>query len=565
MEKLWVFKKEDEHTRELFAKELGISLVTAQLLINRHITTTREAEVFLKCSFDSLHNARLLKGMDKAVSRIKKAISKKENIVIYGDYDVDGISAVSLLVLVLKRLGAKVSYYIPNRIEEGYGLNNPAIKAAKKKKTSLIITVDCGTGASREVEYANSLGIDVIITDHHEITGELPKAFAIINPMQHDCPYPFKHLSGVGLAYKLAEVLAEDSSIRMAEYLDLVALGNVADIVPQVGENRILTRYGLRELNQTNKVGLHALIKVSGLSGREIISGHIGFILGPRINASGRIGSPELSVKLLLTEDEKEAEELADTLNKENRNRQKLEGRILKDAFEKAEELDLKKENAIVLASEDWHKGVIGIVASRLVEKYYKPTILIALSKGVGRGSGRSIAGFHLFDAIKSCKRHLDNFGGHEGACGLTIREDKIGSFKKAFNKVSQVALSENVLKPKVEIDMEIPLNTLSGKLIYELDGLAPFGPWNPKPLLSTRNLELKNAPQRIGKDGFKVWVTDKKLTCEAVGFRKAKSHLPRLITNKVDIAYTPEINNWRGMSSIQLTIQDIKPSNSQK
>jgi len=562
MEKTWIFKKEDEHLRDSFSKELGISLVTAQLLINRNITTANEAEGFLRCNFNSLHNPRLLKDMDKAVSRIKKAISKKERIVVYGDYDVDGISAVALLIRVLKRLGAKASYHIPNRLEEGYGLNKPAIKAAKNKKTALIITVDCGTGALKEVEYANKLGIDVVITDHHEITGELPRAFAFINPLQHECPYPFKHLAGVGLAYKLAETLVEGKDIRIAEYLDLVALGSVADIVPQIGENRILTRYGLREMNQTAKTGLKALIKVSGLSGREILSGHIGFILGPRINASGRIGSPELSVKLLLTDDEGEAGELAGILDKENRFRQKLEGRILKDAFKKVEEeVDFEKEKAIVLASPDWHKGVIGIVASRLTEKFYRPTILLEISKGVGKGSGRSIPDFHLFDAIKKCRRHLINFGGHEGACGLSVEEGKIGLFKKAFNKAAQEALTDDILRPKIEIDMEIPLNTLSGKLIYELDGLAPFGPWNPKPLLSSHNLELKNPPKRIGKDGFKVWVTDKRLTCEAVGFRKASSHLSRLNSKTVDIAYTPEINNWRGMSSIQLTIHDIKSS----
>lgn len=560
MEKVWRFKKEDQALREAFAKELRISSVTAQMLINRNVLTMNEAEIFLKCSFEFLHSPHLMKDMDKAVNRIRGAIEKKEKIVIYGDYDVDGISGVALLVSVLKRLKSNVSYYIPNRLEEGYGLNKSAIKAAKKKDASLVITVDCGISACKEVEYANKIGLDVIVTDHHEIIGTLPKAFAVINPLQEDCPYPFKHLAGVGVAYKLAEALAEEKSIRVAEYLDLVALGNVADIVPQTGENRILTRYGLIELNQTNKVGLKALMKVSGLSGKQILSSHIGFMLGPRINASGRIGSPELSVKLLLTKDKKEAEELAVRLDKENRFRQSLGNKILQSALKKVEEeVDLEKEKVIVLSSEDWHKGVIGIVASRLTEKFYKPTILIATSKGVGKASGRSIDNFHLLEAVKKCKKYLVNFGGHEGACGLTIEEKNIKAFRKAFNEASSELLSEDILKPKIDIDMNIPLNVLSSKLIYEIEGLSPFGPWNPRPLLSSRNLELKNSPQRIGKNGFKVWVTDQKLTCEAVGFRMADSHLPKIKSKRVDIAYSPEINNWGGMRSIQLNIHDIK------
>lgn len=562
MEKTWIVKKENRHLRELLAKELGISFVTAQILINRNIATVDEADTFLRCNLSFLHNPYLLKDMDKAVFRIKTAIARKEKIVVYGDYDVDGICGVVLLVSVLRELESRVSYYIPNRLQEGYGLNKSAIKAAKEKKTSLIITVDCGIGAYEEVEYANKLGIDVVITDHHEIVGRLPRAYATINPLQQDCKYPFKHLAGVGVAYKLAEALTEEYSIRVAEYLDFVALGSIADIVPQIGENRILTRHGLAELNRTNKIGLKALIEVSGLSGRQILSGHIGYIIGPRINASGRIGSPELSVKLLLTKDRVEAEELAKTLDRENRFRQNLENKILKEALTKVkEEVDFSKDRGIILSSENWHKGVIGIVASRLIERFYRPTILIAISKGIGRGSGRSIPDFHLFDAIKKCKEHLLNFGGHEGACGLTISKKKIGIFKETFHKLIKDLLPDELLKPKIEIDMEIPLNFLSNKLIYEIEGLSPFGPWNPRPLLSSRSLHLKSLPQRIGKDGFKIWVTDQKHTCEAVGFGMANSHLPRINSGRVDLVYSPEINNWGGLSSIQLNLCDIKNS----
>jgi len=436
--------------------------------------------------------------------------------------------------------------------------------AAKKKKVSLIITVDCGVGANEEVKYANKLGIDIIITDHHEIVGKLPKALAIINPLQSDCAYPFKHLAGVGLAYKLAECLVEDKPIRMAEYLDFVALGNVADVVPQIGENRILTRYGLVELNKTDKAGLKALMDVSGLSGKQILSGHIGYILGPRINASGRLGSPEMSVKLLLTKDANEAKELAQILDKENRRRQNLESKMLQEALSKVEsEIDLVGEDVIVLSSDDWHKGVIGIVASRISEKFYKPTVLIAVSKGMGRGSGRSIAHFNLVEAVGECKEYLVNFGGHEGACGLTIEKKEIGPFKRKLNEVAGKLLSAEVVKPRIEIDMEVPLNIISSKLICEIEGLSPFGPWNPKPILSSRNLGLKRSPTRMGKDHFKIWVTDNKLTCEAVGFRMAGSCLHKINSGRVDIVYSPEMNNWRGMSSIQLTLQDIRNSSS--
>jgi single-stranded-DNA-specific exonuclease len=563
MEKTWVFKKEDRQLRELLQKELGISFVTAQLLINRHVTSLDAAEKFLQCHLSSLYSPHLLKDMDEAVGRIKRAIAQKEKIVVYGDYDVDGICGVALLVTVLGELGATVSYYIPNRLQEGYGLNKPAIKAAKEKKTKLIITVDCGISAVKEVAYARTMGIDVIITDHHEITGEIPKGLAVINPLQRDCHYPFKHLAGVGVAYKLAEALTEKESLRIAEHLDFVALGSIADIVPQIGENRIMTRHGLIELNRTHKVGLKALIKVSGLSGRQVLSGHIGYIIGPRINASGRIGSPELAVKLLLTDDTEEAVELANVLDKENRFRQRLGSKMLQDALAKVKtDVDFQKEKGIVLSSKEWHRGVIGIVASRLTEKFYRPAILIAVSGDEGRGSGRSIPDFHLFEAIQRCSTHLINFGGHEGACGLTIAKNKIAKFREMFNRELETLLTQDLLKPKLEIDMEIPLSSLSNKIIYEIEGLSPFGPWNPKPLLSSRNLHVKKQPQRVGKDGIKMWVTDDKLTCEAVGFRMAESHLPRLRSNRVDMVYSPEINTWGGLNSIQLNLHDIKNSN---
>ena len=560
MRKIWNVREPDTGKSKRLSESLGISEITAQILLNRGLSDTESANSFLACHISSSHDPGLLKDIEKAVRRIKGAVSNGEKMLVYGDYDVDGITGVTLLYSVLRSLGGNVEHYIPNRLEEGYGLNLNAMRSAHKKNVALIITVDCGITAFREIDYAKGLGIDVIVTDHHEISEKgLPHAYSVINPLRDDCPYPFKYLAGVGLAYKLACLLLEGTHMPAEDFLDLVALGTVADIVPQKDENRILTKHGLWRLNRTHRVGLKALIDASGLNGKDISSGHIGFILGPRINAMGRIGSPEVALKLLLTDDDAEAASLAKILNTENRSRQRIEAGILNEAITKVErDVNFKEHKVIVLDSAEWHPGVIGIVASRIVDRYYRPAILISTKGKAGKGSGRSVANFHLFDALFKCRQHLLGFGGHEGACGITIEKDKIQDFRDAINKVASDTMKEDDMIPKLDIDMDVPLSALKEKVINELESLAPFGPDNPRPVLASSGVIVKDILRMIGKNGFKLHVTDHKITCEAVSFGRPDIDLPEK-GSKVNLAYIPSMNTWQGITSLQLELKDIR------
>jgi len=558
--KIWKIKTPDPAIQNEISSVLKISKITAQLLINRGVNNVSLAGDFLKCSLASCHDPLLLKDMDKAVYRLRKAIADGEKILIYGDYDVDGMTAVTVLFSALRNLGARVASYIPNRIEEGYGLNIAAMRLAHKDGVNLVVTVDCGIGSFKEVEYANSLNMDVIITDHHELVGsQIPAAYAVVNPLQSDCKYPFKHLAGVGLSYKLVKALYENTSFFAEDFLDLVSLGTVSDVAPLIGENRILTKYGLSELNKRNRIGLNALMDVGGLKGKDVSSGHIGFILGPRINAMGRTGSPQKALELLLSENAPEAAVLAKMMDGENRNRQKIEARILDEALAKVErEVNFKDHKVIVLASENWHPGVIGIVASRIADRFYRPAILISLDGKFGKGSGRSIENFHLFEYLLRCKDSLIGFGGHESACGVSISKDKVGEFRDKINIEAARDAAIEIFSPKLDIDMDVPLNMLSENVINEIDCLAPFGSDNPRPVLASRNLVVRDGPRQIGKNGFKIWVTDNKVTCEAVSFGRSNISAPDH-GSSLDIAYIPSINNWQGVNSVQLELKDVK------
>lgn len=560
MKKIWKIKPANPAVQNAFSQELNISKITAQLLSNRGIDSAKSAGEFIACSLSSCHDPFLMKGMSRAVERIKSAILGKEKILVYGDYDVDGMTSVTVLCTALKNLGADVETYIPNRLEEGYGLNISAIKKAERDGVSLIVTVDCGIGSFAEIEHARAYKIDVIVTDHHEIVGDvLPGAYAIINPLQEGCGYPFKHLAGVGIAYKLAKALYEGTPFLAEDFLDLVSLGTIADIVPLKGENRILAKHGLGEINRRTRIGLEALADASGLSGKEISSGHIGFILGPRINAMGRTGSPQKALELLMTSDKAQALKLAKMLNAENRNRQKIEAGILEEALSKVErEVNFKHHKVIVVASENWHPGVIGIVASRIADRFYRPTILVSLDGRHGKGSGRSIDKFNLFDAILKCKDLLIGFGGHEGACGITIEKDKLDDFRMMINSLKYEDAAEDIFSPQLNIDMEIPLNNLTESVIGEIESLAPFGEENPRPVFSSRNLLVKEGTRQIGKNGFKMWVTDNSTTCEAVSFGRNQLDAPRPGSG-VNLAYIPSINDWQGLQSIQLELKDIQ------
>jgi single-stranded-DNA-specific exonuclease len=560
MRKIWKVKESNREFQESVCSELGVSRITAQLLSNRGVSTVKDAGEFLACSLSSCHDPSLLKDMDKAVARIRKAAGNREKILVYGDYDVDGMTSVAILKEALTNIGAVAETYIPNRLEEGYGLNMSAVKKAHRDGISLIITVDCGISSFKEIDYANALKIDVIITDHHEIVnGLVPNAYAVINPLQASCGYPFKHLAGVGLAYKLAKALYEDTPYLAEDFLDLVSLGTIADIVPLKGENRILAKKGLDEINRRNRPGLNALVEVSGLFGKDVSSGHIGFMLGPRINAMGRTGSPEKALELLTTSDMHEAARLAKVLDTENRNRQKLESRILEEALSKIErEVNFKHHNVIVLDSESWHAGVIGIVASRIADRFYRPAIMISLDGRHGKGSGRSVEGFNLFDLLIQCKDTLLGFGGHEAACGLTIDKGRISEFRERVNEEALKFIPEDAFRPQLDIDMEIPLKALNENVIAEIESLAPFGEENPRPVFSSRNLVVKDSPRQIGRKGFKMLVTDDGFTCEAVHFGRSEMDMPKAGSG-VELAYTPSINDWQGLQSIQLELKDIK------
>ncbi|MFB0508889.1 MAG: single-stranded-DNA-specific exonuclease RecJ, partial [bacterium] len=410
-------------------QQIGLPKLALNLLYRRGYKDKSAIEEFLNPSLARLHNPRLLPDMEKAVERVIAAIKKKERILVYGDYDVDGTCGTALLVRVLNKIGANVSFYIPHRAKEGYGLSESGVIFAKENDFSLIITTDCGTTDFNEIEMAKNAGIDVIVCDHHEPKDTLPKALAIINPKRHDTNYPFRELAGVGVSFKLAWALLSatgNTKEDLIEHLDLVALGTIADIAPLLDENRALAKFGMLKIKDTNKVGLRALLKTAGLSGKMITPYEIGFMLGPRINASGRISEAGKAVELLITEDGKRAAAIAQELDLENQKRQKIEEEILIKASERVERMDLDKKRFLVLADENWHEGVVGIVASRIVERFYRPTILIALKEDKGKGSGRSIPGFHLYQALKSCEDHLLGFGGHKYAAGLTISRENI-------------------------------------------------------------------------------------------------------------------------------------------
>jgi len=533
----------------------------AQVLINRGVAGAKEARDFLDCRLNGLHDPFLLKGMKKAVRRIKKAIAREEKIMVWGDYDIDGITSVVLLTSVLKELGADVTHYLPNRLQEGYGLNKKGAKEAEQEGVGLLITVDCGSSAGQEIGYLKKLGIDTIVTDHHQPKeGPLPEAFAVINPLQKGCPYPYKYLAGAGIAFKLACALTDNQKDILDQHLDVVTLATVGDIVPLRGENRTLVKHGLAGFTQTKKLGLSALIEASGLSGREINARHIGYILGPRINASGRLGSPEDSLKLLLAQTELEAQHLAQKLSKGNRTRQRIEAQTLQEAVEQVERrINFKEHSIIVLAAPRWHQGVIGIVASRLAERYLRPTIVMSLEDGFGRGSGRSIGNFHLLEALEQCEGLLEEYGGHRRACGIKIKKTKFEEFFQAINQVAKRMLKPEDLISSLEIDAQVSLSDLSRELIAELETLAPFGAGNPEPIICSFGLEVKSKSFIVAGSHIKFWVTDGSRTCEAIGYNKAEAFGVLKPGERIDLAYSPSINNWQGNSSIQLKIEDLK------
>jgi single-stranded-DNA-specific exonuclease len=535
MKPKWELSPEpDQVLVDQLASELSLPPVAARLLVSRGIDTKARAERFLTPSLENLLDPFALLDMEKGVDRVIRALRNREKIMIFGDYDVDGITSTSLLFLTLNKLGGEVTYYLPNRLTEGYGLSEEGIQEAQRRGVTLIITVDCGITAVEEISFAKTNGIDTIVTDHHEPKEVLPDACAIINPKVAKDHYQGGELSGVGVAFKLAQAiyrrLAQDET-ELEEHLDLVALGTTADIVPLVGENRILTKFGMAQIARTNKPGLKSLIFVSGILGQRIGTGQVVFILAPRINAVGRLGDADLAIKLLTTRDESKAAEMARVLDEENRRRKDIDETTLREALEMIEtDVDLTNDKAIVLASAGWHQGVIGIVASRLVERYHRPTVMIAIDGEEGKGSARSIRGFDLYEAIIECEEHLIRYGGHKYAAGLSISPEKIGPFRKKFKEVSDERLTPEDLIPRLVIDSELELDQVNPELIRMLDLFAPFGPQNMRPVFFSRNLRVWGEPYVVGNNHLRMRVKKDGPVFDCIGFGMGDSAKSALI-----------------------------------
>jgi single-stranded-DNA-specific exonuclease len=561
MKNNWIIEKENVRLRDKLSKSLEISHVTAQILINRGIENETEANLFLNCTLFDLPSPYLMKGMDKAVERIKKGLHDNEKIAIYGDYDVDGVTSTALLYNFLKGLNADVTYYNPDRIKEGYGINFDAIKKLAREKVSLIISGDCGITAVKEVEQAKELGVDFIVTDHHEPPEVLPKAVSVLNPKLKDCKYPAKEIVGVGVIFNLVIALRralrdegffKNGEPNLGDYLDLVALGTVADCAPLLDVNRILVKEGIKRMQNPKRQGLRALKEASSVRG-EVTSYDLGFKFGPRINASGRMSTAENAVKLFISTNLEDARDLAKGLNRENTNRQGTEAEIVKEAIDFLEtDPDLNGSNSIVLASRNWHPGIIGIVAARIVERYEKPTILIAIDEdGIGKGSGRSVEGVNIYAALLECSELFLQFGGHELAAGLSIKEEDIDKFRTMFDKALES--NKEPYEQKINIDCSIELESVTGSLISELDLLAPFGIGNPEPVLLSKSVEV--ASQQLFKDkhlGIKVKAGGK--LYDAIWFNMKD---PVTLPERIDMVYTPEFNRWNGKKEIRLRILD--------
>ncbi len=547
-----------------FARDLQIPPAIARILLNRGVDSREKARRFFRPELSNAYDPFQMKDMEIAVQRLVKAIRNKENIVIYGDYDVDGTTSVSMLYLFLSKLGVRPKFYIPDRMRDGYGLSPQGIKEIHGWGADLILTTDCGITAVEEVALANQLGIDVIVSDHHEPSEKLPPALAVLNPKRPDCGYPFKELAGVGVAFKLIQGIGDALNLDseyFEELLDLVAIGSAADIVPLTDENRILVHEGLKRLAGTPKVGIQALFNSSGLHGAAIGTGQIVFIIAPRINAVGRMGNASRAVHLLISQSPQQAANIASILEQENQTRRNIDEETFRQAeAQLEEEFDPERDRVIVLAREGWHPGVIGIVASRIVEKYYRPTIMIALENGTGKGSARSIPGFDIYQALKSCESLMLGFGGHKYAAGLSIHSDKIATLREALNRYARKFMTDDILIPKIRVDSPLQLTEINGQFWNLLKRFAPFGPQNMRPVFMTRNLQVVGTPQIVGSNHLKFKVRQNGVVIDAIGFNLGDCFY-RIAPGEsnLDIVYSIDENEYLGRKTLQLRIKDLR------
>lgn len=565
VEKRWVFKSAPEQEAiDSLSTSINVSKPIASILLQREVDSFEAAKNFFRPSLEMLHDPFLMKDMDKAVERVLSAFDSKEKILVYGDYDVDGTTSVALFYGFVNSFHFDSAFYIPDRYKEGYGISRQGIDWAKENGYSLIVALDCGIKSIELVDYAKSLGIDFIICDHHRPGDAIPNAIAVLDPKREDCNYPFKELPGCGIGFKLIQaIVIQRPSIKVNpnDFLDLVVVSIASDIVPIVGENRILAHFGLIQLNKNPRPGLKALIRLAGRNTELTITGIV-FGLAPRINAAGRIAHAHGAVELLLAESEDEAYHFGEKLNIKNNQRRDFDAAITEEAVEMiSKDGTLINAKSTVLFKNDWHKGVIGIVASRCIEKYYRPTIILTESEGKATGSARSVPGFDVYEAIDSCSHLLDHFGGHKYAAGLTMDIDKVAEFQKSFEQVVSQTITEELLTPQIEIDAKICLDTITGNFYNILKQMEPFGPENMTPVFMAEDLYLASSLSVLKEKHlkFKVGQTNNSATFDCIGF--GLGHLAEEISQDMlfKMAFNIEENEFRGITSLQLHIKDIK------
>lgn len=571
MIKRWIYSELSEEQKQIkqqLADELSISPILAQLLVQRGINTFDKARAFFRPSLDDLHNPFLMKDMDNAVERLTKAMQQNEKILVYGDYDVDGTTSVSLVYKFLSKFYSNLDFYIPDRYAEGYGISYKGIDFAAENDFSLVIALDCGIKAVDKVEYANTKNVDFIICDHHTADAILPPAIAVLDPKREDCDYPDKNLSGCGVGFKLMHAFSIVNDIefeQLTPLLDLLALSIASDIVPIIGENRVLAFYGLKQINQNPSVGIKAILEICGLKDREVTISDIVFKIGPRINASGRMKQGREAVELLVQNNYQDALEKSSLIDTYNNDRKDLDKSITDEALELIQRnKDYEDRKSIVVYNSAWHKGVIGIVASRISEEFYKPTIVLANSNGMASGSARSVSGFDIYRAIDSCKDLLETFGGHMYAAGLTMKEENVTEFTKRFEMAVAEAIVEEQTYPQIDIDAVITFSDITPKFFRVLKQFAPFGPGNMKPIFESRRVfDYNDGSRLVGKEQehLKLELIDD--SCEnvmsGIAFRMYEFNDHLKAFNPLDICYTLDENNFNGNTSIQLTIRDIK------
>lgn len=574
MQTRWRLRPHDQGRIGALSREVGVSSLVAQILLNRGIESADQAKAFLEAKLNQLHDPELLPGATEAAARIVSAVREKRRIVVYGDYDVDGVCGTSILWSCLRLAGAEdAGYYIPHRVDEGYGVNGEALRRiVEEMKAEVIVTVDCGISAVNEARLARELGVELIVTDHHTPGDELPDADVIVHPRIHDVPYPCPDLCGAAVAFKLAWQICKGfgdgkkASPHLRDFLvrslGLVALATIADVVPLVGENRVLVRHGLKGIDADPTTGMRALMEVSGCLNKKLTTGTVGFGLAPRINAAGRLERAMRAVEMLTTNDMEEARGIAEELNQCNLRRQEIEQTIVKEAHELVHAAgEIGARGAIVVGKEGWHAGVIGIVASRLAETYHRPTIVVALSGELGQGSARSVSGFNLYEAIKACSEGLTGFGGHSAAAGLKLPSALFPSFAERFDQHCRSALTEEHKERMLSVDAEVLLGTLSLRIVEELERLEPYGIGNPRPLLVANGVRVVGEPKLVGerKNHVQIRLGQGDVVVKGIAWNMAEKFKGVTPGSLISIAFQPGVNEWNGRREVQVELRDFK------